>query len=185
MNKVLRGTLLFSILTSMSMADVMYFGGGVVSEDLGSKDNGIAAELSIGKTFYNNFGIEGKISKTLTVAEDSEQGIDMEGDVTAISVFATYSHVLSPEFTIMPKIGFTQFSLDAKFSDSYGNSLSIKDSSVTMSYGVDLKYKMNNKTNIYASFTQYKPGLDKSKGNMQLDDSSNPRHLSIGIQQKF
>jgi hypothetical protein len=174
----------------MSMAEGMYFGGGLNNMDVGLDDNAIGLEAKIGKVFYNNFGIEGQISKSFSSAEEKFESLTLEIDVMAISVFATYSHNLTPQFTIMPKIGFTQYSMDASI-----GSVSEDDSSLGLSFGIDTKYHVNNNMNIYASFSKHYPKLDKyiatitfndgSRSNLNFDKDSAPLHLSIGLEQKF
>jgi len=190
MSKLNRSICILIILSSMSMAEGMYYGGGLNSMDLGLKDNAIGIEAKVGKIFSNNFGIEGQISKTFSSAEENYDNLNLEIDVMAISVFATYSHQLTPQLTIMPKIGFTQYSMDASIS-----SVNEDDNALGLSIGVDLKYHVTNNMNIYTSFSKYYPKLDKDIATINFTDGTHsflsfnkdvsPTHLSIGIEQKF
>ena len=190
MNKLVTGALALSMVTTMSMAEGMYFGGGLNSIDVGLDDDAVGIEAKIGNVFYNNFGIEGQISKTFSSAEEKIENLTFKVDVLAISVFATYSHQLTPQFTIMPKIGFTQYSMDASI-----DRISADDSSLGLSFGVDMKYHLNNNMNIYTSFSKYYSKLDKYIATVTLNDGRGanigfdgfdaPLHLSIGVEKKF
>jgi len=173
---MIKAIVLLSILSSMSMAESMYFGGGISNEDLDVDDNGIGLEVMVGKVFNNNFGIEGRVSKTITEAEEKAGNLTAKGDATVLSIFATYSHKLSPEFTIMPKIGFSNFSLDVTVSNGI-NSTSNDDSSSDIAFGIDLKYQLNFNSNLYASFTKYQPKL--------FGENDKFTYLSAGYQQNF
>ena len=169
----------------------MYFGGGLNNIDVGLDDNGIGFEAKIGKVFYNNFGVEGQISKTFSPSEESVDNLTLKINTMAISAFATYSHHLTPQFTIMPKIGFSQYSMDASISTTNAD-----DSSLGVALGVDIKYQITNDMNIYASYSQYYPKLNKYITNLYDDngryldtlyfnEDTAPRHLSIGVEKKF
>jgi hypothetical protein len=171
MKKTVAGALALSIITSMAMADFTtgmrtYFGAGLAMEDLEDvSDDGMAIEVSAGGIYANNFGVEAKISKSISPAEES--GIEV--DVTTLSLFATYNHPLSPQFTVAPKIGFTYFKTDIEdFND---------DSSVNISYGIDLKFNFTQATNIYLGYTTYNPEYE--------GDDFDANHFSFGVQQKF
>lgn len=190
MKKLVTGALALSMVTTMSMAEGTYFGGGVNNIDVGLDDNGIGFETKIGQVFYNNFGIEGEISKTFSSSEEKIDSLNFKVDAMAISVFATYSHQLTPEFTIMPKIGFSQYSMDASI-----DSVDESDSSLGFAFGIDIKYQLTNDINMYASFSKYYPKLDKDIGQINYTDGSSspisfdkdlaPRHISIGVEKKF
>jgi hypothetical protein len=171
MKKIVTGALALSVITSMAMADFTtgmrtYLGAGLAMEDLEDiSDDGMAIEVSAGGIYANNFGVEAKISKSISPSEDN----GVEVDVTTLSLFATYNHPLSQEFTVTPKIGFTYFKTDVEYIDD--------DSNVNISYGIDLKFNLTQATNIYLGYTAYNPEF---KGN---DFDAN--HFSFGIQQKF
>lgn len=168
-----------SIITSMAMADFTsgvqkYFGGGISLEDIeDANDDGIAGELSIGGVFSNNFGVEAKFTKTLSKAEEKNGRLIVEIDVTTVSIYGTYSHNLSPEFIVMPKIGFTNFLTDLDTNDGRSED----DGSLDLSYGIDLKYSFSPSTRMYLGYTFYNPEFE--------GDDFDAKHLSIGIQQLF
>ena len=190
MKKLVTGALALSILTTMSMAEGIYFGGGINNIDVGLSDNGIGFETKIGKVFYNHFGVEGQISKTFSSSEEKVDGIDFKVESMAISAFATYNHQLTPEFTIMPKIGFSQYSMDASL-----GSIDESDSSLGFAFGIDIKYQVTNDIKMYASISKYYPKLDKPIGQINYRDGSYrpisfdkdlaPRHISIGVEKIF
>ena len=174
MKKLVTGALALSMVATMSMAEGMYFGGGINNMDVGTTDNGIGFEAKIGNVFYNNFGIEGEISKTFSSAEDNNYYYNnLKIDAMAISAFATYSFQLAPQFTLMPKIGFSQYSMDASL-----GSIDESDSSLGFAFGIDIKYQVTNDIKMYASVSKYDP---KIKG----IENTLPRHLSIGVEKKF
>ena len=190
MKKLVTGALALSMVATMSMAEGMYFGGGINNIDVGLDDNGVGFEAKIGNVFYNNFGIEGQISKTFSSSEENVDDLTLKIDTTAISAFATYSFQLAPQFTIMPKIGFSQYSMDASISTANAD-----DSSLGVAFGVDIKYQVTNDMNIYASYSQYYPKLNKYITNLYnngryldtlyFNEDTAPRHLSIGVEKKF
>ena len=183
MKKIITGALALSMITSMAMADLIsdmkttYFGGGIAMEDIeDADDNGIAVELNVGAVFTNNFGVEAKLSKSVSPAEDNEGGYKAEVDVMTISLFATYNLPISPEFTLVPKLGFTNFMSDVE--ESYrGSSNSEDDSNMNISFGVDAKYSFNPTMNFYVGYTVFNPEF---KG-----EDFDASHFSIGIQQSF
>ncbi len=83
------------------------------------------------------------------------------------------------------KVGFTYLSSDIKFSNNRGDSVKLDDSSTEISYGLDLKYKINMNTNVYASYTIFNPKLDENNGFVGFDKDSDSKYFSIGIQQRF
>jgi hypothetical protein len=139
-------------------------------------DDGIAGELNAGIVFDNNIGAEFKLTKTFVKSEAEENGLKGEFDVTTISLFATYNLTLSPEVTIMPKVGITYFSLDIDASYA-GMSGSDDDSSTNVSFGIDAKYNLSQATNLYVGFTVYNPDY--------RGEDFDANQFSFGIQQKF
>jgi len=182
MTKIIRGALALSMVTSMAMADMTtgmksYVGAGVVMEEIEEFDMGTALELTAGTVFSNNFGVEAKLSKTIVPAEDSEDGITAEVDVMTISLFATYNVPLSPEFTLVPKVGFTNFSTDIEASNNRGQSASADDSNMNFSFGFDAKYSFSPTTNLYVGYTVFDPEFE--------GEDFDASHISFGLQQAF
>ena len=178
MKKLVAGALALSVVTTMSMAyNDFYIGVGTAMEMVegynGSDDTGTAIELKIGKVFDNNFGIEGKITKTMTSAEvDVEANElsyypDAEIDLMTYSIWAMYHHKLTNDLTISPKIGFLKEdgSVKPKGVDS------IEGDDSEMVYGIDIKKNLPSYGfDIYAGY------------NIVDKDIS---HLSFGIQKNF
>ena len=181
MKKITRGALALSIATSMAMADMAteiktYAGVGVTMENIEDLDMGTALELAAGIVFSNNFGAEAKLSKSIVPAEDSEDGITAEADVMTFSIFATYSLPLSPKFTLVPKVGFTNFSTDLEVSYQ-GQSASADDSNMNFSFGFDVKYNFNPTANLYVGYTIFNPEFE--------DEDFDASHISFGLQRTF
>jgi len=74
MKRIIIGVLTLTTVATMSMAnDDFYVGIGTAMEMVDNElidDTGTALEVKVGKKFNNNFGIEGKITKTIILAED-------------------------------------------------------------------------------------------------------------------
>jgi hypothetical protein len=171
MKKTVTGALALSMMVSMAMADFTtgmrtYFGVGLALEDIEDvSDDGVAIEVSAGGVYANNFGVEAKVSKSISPAEES--GIEV--DVTTLSLWATYNHPLSPQFIVAPKIGFSYFKTDIENFDD--------DSNVNISYGIDLKFNLTYATNIYLGYTAFNPEFK--------DEDFDANHFSFGVQQSF
>jgi len=184
MTKIISGALALSMVTSMAMADMntttemkIYVGAGVVMENLEDMDMGTALELTAGTVFSNNFGVEAKFSKSVVLSEETEAGVTAEADIMTISLFATYSLPLSPEFTLVPKVGFTNFSTDVELSNNQGQSVSGDDSNMNVSFGFDAKYNFSPTTNLYVGFTIFNPEFE--------GEDFDANHISFGLQQAF
>ena len=178
MKKLVTVALAISMVTTMSMAEDMYFGGGIAMEMVegnydGSSDTGTALELKVGKIFSNNFGIEGKITKTISsekVDFDIENSNYYDGgvkvDSTTFSVWAMYQYNLTNEFSISPKIGFLSVQ------PSYSNNVAVKAVN-TSKVALGLEVKKNLPTlgfDIYAGYNYL---------------ASDLKHISFGIQKSF
>ena len=180
MKKLLTGALALSMITTMSMAENgFYVGGGTAIEMVegsynGSTDTGTALELKVGKIFSNNFGIEGKITKTISPAKvdmletSSTYYPDVEVDITTFSLWAMYQYNITSDFSILPKIGFVK--ADFEFTASNGVSLpKSNDSKVAM--GIEVKKNLPTL------------GFDIYAGYDYL--ASDVQQLSFGIQKSF
>jgi len=176
MKKLLLITATLSMMTSGVMAQNIYVGVGAGIEMVEDLDNGVHGELSVGTVFPNNFGIEGKLTKSISKPEDTQGSDSITADIFTASVFATYSHRLSPELTLMPKVGFSSYSTDIELKIG-GATGSDDDSNVNVAFGLDVKYDMNPETSLYVGYTVFKPEFNNNKF-----DSS---HVSFGVQQKF
>jgi len=168
-----------TLLTStLSAQNQMYAGAGLGMDFIEDADNnGILGELSIGTVFDNNFGLEGKFSTSISDSEESQNGIKEKDSITTLSVFLTYTHAIDQQLSLTPKIGFSKTTVDAKRSDNFGGTASHDDSDTGISFGLDVKYKYNPTTYIYAGYTLFDPKLFNQKQDL--------RTFSIGVQKKF
>jgi predicted porin len=177
MNKILTSVLTLSMVTSISIAQTtMYVGGGAAMEMIEDLDNGVATELKVGMVLDNNFGLEAKVSKSIVLPEDSESGLTIEADIMTLSLFGTYNHQLTPEFTLIPKVGFSNFMTDLEASNGV-NSASADDNSLNFAFGLDATYSFTPTTSLYVGYTIFNPEFES--------DDFDASHFSIGIQQNF
>ena len=177
MNKIITGMLALSMVTSMALAEnKIYAGAGAAMEVIEDLDNGVALELKVGMVLDNNFGVEAKLTKSVVLPEDSEGGLTFEGDFTTISLFGTYNYPLTPELSVVPKIGISNFMTDIKASYE-GESVSDDDSNMNLAYGIDFLYSVTPSTSVYAGYTIYNPEFKS--------DSFDASHFALGIQQNF
>jgi len=177
MNKIITGMLALSMVTSMALAEnQMYVGAGAAMEVIEDLDNGVALELKVGMVLDNNFGVEAKLTKSVVSPEDSEDGITFEGDFTTISLFGTYNYALTPELSMVPKIGVSNFMSDIEGSNGV-QSVSVDDSNMNLAYGIDFLYAVTPSTSLYAGYTIYNPEFE--------GDSFDASHFALGIQQNF
>jgi len=177
MKKIVTGVLALSLITTLASANGLYVGAGVSIEDIESfGDNGQALELSLGTVFDNNFGVEGKFTKSINSAEGSEGAISAEMDVTTLSIFATYNANLTPDFTLTPKLGFTNFKTDISATDGT-LSASVDDTSRGFTFGLDAKYSITPNTKLYIGYTEYDPDFEGT--------SFDASQIAFGVQQSF
>ena len=173
MNKLLSGALALSMVATMGMAESkMYIGVGTAMEMIESDmvdDMGMAIEFKIGTIFDNNFGVEGKVTKTISPAEDDSFFRDrrnINADMMTYSIFGTYHHRLSSDLIVSPKIGFLKEEIilsaqgftDSKFDDS------------GMVFGVDIKKNISYNLDIYAGITHIEEDVN---------------HVSFGLEKRF
>ena len=170
---------LLSLVTTMAMAqNSAYFGGGLsmdmVDVDGINKDfdNGISGEAVIGVIADNKFGAEFKISNSIVSSEVSDDSDSLKVDTRVISLLGTYSHQLTNDLVIMPKIGFSNVKAEGKW-HVYGNSETTSSSETKLTFGVDAKYRISPEANIYAGYTIY-----------SVDDGDFSQ-LVVGYQQSF
>jgi hypothetical protein len=176
-NRILLSALALLATTTFATAEYRYVGAGIVLEQLEDMDDdGIAGELNAGIVFDNNIGAEFKLTKTFVKSEVKESGMKGEFDATTLSLFATYNLAVSPEFTIMPKVGISYFSIDIDASYA-GISGSDDDSSTNISFGIDAKYSLSQVMDLYVGFTVYNPDY--------RGEDFDANQFSFGIQQKF
>jgi hypothetical protein len=81
--------------------------------------------------------------------------------------------MISPQFILMPKLGFTYFSTTVD--NNYFGSES--DSNFNLSYGLDMKYLFSDMLSGYVGFTVYNPEFEGY--------SFDANHFSIGVESKF
>jgi len=142
-----------------------------VEGDNSTDDTGTAIELKAGKIFSNNFGVEAKITKTITPAKvDVPAGIgyyypDTEVEFLTYSIWGMYHHKLTQEITISPKIGFLKEDVDIDVEEKTNRD----DSGIA--FGIDIRKSFpNSGFDIYAGYTIVEKHID---------------HLSFGIQKIF
>ena len=177
MNKIITGMLALSMMTSMALAEnKMYVGAGAAMEVIEDLDNGVAFELKAGMVLDNNFGIEAKFTKSISLPKDTQNGITIEGDFTTISLFGTYNYTLTPELSMVPKIGVSNFKTDLEATNGV-QSASADDNNMNLVYGIDFLYAVTPLTNLYAGYTIYNPEFE--------NDTFDASHFSLGIQQNF
>ena len=177
MNKIITGMLALSMVTSMALAEnKMYAGAGASMEVIEDLDNGVALELKVGMLLDNNFGVEAKLTKSVSLPKDTQEGITIEGDFTTISLFGTYNYTLTPELKMVPKIGISNFKTDLKASSGAEN-VSADDSNMNLAYGVDFLYAVTPATSLYVGYTIYNPEFK--------DETFDASHFSLGLQQNF
>jgi len=170
---------LLPLITTLAMAqNRAYFGGGLsmdmidldgVNKDF---DNGISGEAVIGVIADNKFGAEFKISNSIVSSEISEGSDSLEVDTRVISLLGTYSHQLTNDVIIMPKIGFSNIKAKGTW-HVYSGSETISNSETKLTFGVDAKYRISPQANIYAGYTIY-----------SVDDGDFSQ-LVVGYQQSF
>jgi len=177
MKKIVREVLVLSMITTFASANSLYVGAGVSLEDIEDfENNGQALEISLGTVFDNNFGVEGKFTKSLSSSDGSDGTINAEVDVTTVSIFATYNANLTPDFALTPKLGFTNFKTD--ISATNGTlSASGDDTSRGFTFGLDAKYSITPNTKLYVGYTEYDPEFE----GISFDASQ----IAFGVQQSF
>ena len=170
---------LLPLITTMGMAQNRAYIGGGISMDMvdidginKDFDNGISGEAVIGIVTDNKFGGEFKISNSIVSSEVSDDGDSLEVDTRVISLLGTYSHQLTNDLVIMPKIGFSNIKAKGTLHE-YGGSESISSSETKLTFGVDAKYRISSDANIYAGYTIY-----------NVDDGDFSQ-LVMGYQQSF
>jgi len=177
MKKALSGILILSTLTSFALANDIYVGAGVSIEDADVANNGQAFELSIGTVMENNFGVEAKLTKTISPSDEAVTStVTGEVDITTISIFATYNAEITPDFTLTPKLGFTNFKTNIELSDGV-SSASGDDTTTSFTFGLDAKYSITPNTKLYIGYTKYDPEF---KG-LSFDANQ----IAFGVQQSF
>lgn len=156
---------------------VSYAGVGIVSEDIEDYyDTGVAMEAVIGTRNYSNFGLEMKLSKTVSEALTETYSDDYKFDLTNVSLFGTYNFFIAPQFIVMPKIG-VSYSVMELSRDGYTDSESDIEVDVSAAYGVDFKFDMPEDLTFYIGITGHTPEYD--------GESLNLAQYAFGIQKRF
>ena len=181
MKKIITGALALSLISSIAMAEFndIYVGGGIVYEKVDDSDAGKAIESYIGAKIKNNFGAEIRMTKTFSEAENTRNYYWTRAngyylttnkiDITTVGLYGTYSYNLSPELSIDPKVGFMYVSSSQSFTSGTVNAEEDNTES-GLSYGVALKYNINNNWKTYASYVKV---------------AKDVQHISIGVEKKF
>ncbi len=159
----------------------MYAGIGFGTENIGElDDDATGVELSIGAVFSSNFGVEFQYSKTTTSAESDVGYTKVTADNKKTSLWGTYTYTPIEKLSIMGKVGFTKYKINIQGVRSYryfSYSISGRDSNTGLSYGLDLKYNINDIIGLYAGYTIFNPEF--------LGDDFDANKLSLGIQVHF
>ena len=178
MKKFITGALALTTVVTMSMAnDDFYVGVGTAMEMVDNElidDIGTALEVKVGKKFDNNFGIEGKITKTIILAEDDSKHtyrndgtrVNYELDILTYSIWGTYTFPLTNDLRLVPKVGFLKE--DVTLKENRGTT-KVDDSGIV--FGIDIK----------KSFPDL--GFDIYAGLYTVE--KDVTHLSFGIEKNF
>ena len=190
MNKIITAIIALSIVTTVTVAESkIYASTAIAIELIDDSDTdmdvnlkaGVSLELKGGIFFDNNFGIEGKLTKTINSAKGSKtvfnKTLSIEADVSTLSLFGTYNYQITPNFSLVPKVGFTYTDIELNFEMDGDNLEDKEDSNSNLSYGVEAQYSFTPTTNLYIGYTMY---------NLEFDNTSfDASHISVGIQQSF